>query len=120
MKYIVAGSRDFTDYILLSRILSEFIGFNLDINADKPTIISGTAKGADKLGEKYAIDTGCHLIKMPADWDKLGKRAGYVRNQQMANRADRCIVFWDGESKGSKHMIDIAINAKIPTTVIPI
>ena len=46
--------------------------------------------------------------KYPADWDKYGKSAGYRRNEQMADNADSLIALWDGRSRGTKHMIDIA------------
>lgn len=42
---------------------------------------------------------------MPADWDRLGKKAGMVRNAQMADYADAAIVFWDGKSNGTANMI---------------
>lgn len=45
---------------------------------------------------------------MPADWNKYGKSAGYKRNEQMAIYADACLAFWDGKSKGTKHMIGLA------------
>lgn len=112
-KVIVAGSREFTDYALLERELDIITSSGYEIE-----IVSGTAKGADKLGEKYALDNEIALKRMPADWDTYGKRAGYLRNEQMANYADACIVFWDGRSPGTKHMIDIAKRVGIPTKVI--
>ena len=77
-------------------------------------IISGTARGADKLGELYAERTGLSTYRFSADWDGLGKRAGYVRNAEMAKFAVKdgnygvLVAFWDGKSKGTKHMIDLA------------
>ena len=63
------------------------------------------------MGERYAKEKGC-LLKifpvLPDEWDKYGKSAGYRRNVQMAEYADSCVVFWDGKSRGTKHMIDIA------------
>lgn len=77
------------------------------IKDEKPTIISGTASGADQLGERLAREHKFDLIQMPADWDGLGRRAGIVRNEEMAKIATHCIVFWDGESPGTKHMIQM-------------
>ena len=54
----------------------------------------------------------------PAQWDKYGKRAGYRRNEQMAEVADGLIAFWDGQSKGTKHMIDIMTEKNLPTKVV--
>lgn len=70
-------------------------------------IVSGTANGADKLGEKYAEEHGYTVKQFPADWDKHGKSAGYKRNTEMGDYCDMAVVFYDGQSKGSQHMIDI-------------
>lgn len=76
--------------------------------------MSGTARGADKLGELYAERVGVHIYRFPADWDTYGKSAGYRRNAEMAkfasgeNNVGVLIAFWDGKSRGTKHMIDLA------------
>lgn len=103
MKIIVAGSRSFNEYNTLKSKLDHFLS-----KINHPVIVSGTANGADKLGEKYAKEKDFKIKRFPANWDKHGKRAGYLRNEEMAKYADGCVVFWDGESKGTKHMIDIA------------
>ena len=105
-KVIIAGSRGFSDYKLLKEKCNEFL------REKKKThniiIVSGGARGADKLGEKYAQDWDYDLEIYPANWNKYGKSAGFKRNEQMAEVADGLIAFWNGESKGTKHMIDIA------------
>lgn len=107
-RIIVAGSRGFNDYQILRKTLDSIIE---NIN-DEIEIVSGTARGADKLGELYAYDNNLLLKRFPADWNLYGKRAGYLRNKQMAEYAAEetgmAVVFWDGESRGSKHMIDLA------------
>lgn len=104
-KIIIAGGRDFNDY----ELLKEKCSYYLKDKGKEVTIISGTAKGADTLGEKFASEMGYEIERHPADWDKYGKRAGYLRNEEMAKSdADALIAFWDGKSKGTKHMIDIA------------
>lgn len=103
MKIIVAGSRGFNDYNLLKEKLNEVVGDNSDIE-----IVSGMARGADLLGVKYANEMGYKVKEFPAQWDKYGKSAGYKRNAEMAQYANTCICFWDGLSKGTKHMIDLA------------
>lgn len=103
MRVIIAGSRGFSDYVYLYRVCSQILSKQKDIE-----IVSGGADGADKLGELFARDRGFRLKIFPADWVNLGKRAGYARNVEMAEYADALIAFWDGQSKGTKHMIDIA------------
>ena len=70
--------------------------------------MSGTARGVDRFGEQWAIENNVAIKPFPADWDTYGKRAGYLRNTQMAEYADALIAVWDGESRGTKHMIDEA------------
>ncbi len=103
MKLITAGSRNFIDYDLFKQEVANIIGDNTDV-----TIVSGMARGADAMGVKYADDNNLALKKFPADWDRYGKSAGYRRNEEMAAYADTCICFWDGKSKGTAHMIDLA------------
>ncbi len=103
MKVIIAGSRGFNDYETLCRICDHMLQ-----NQKEVEIVSGTARGADKLGERYAKDRGYQVRLFPADWDKYGNAAGYIRNAEMAGYADALIVFWNGVSKGTKHMIDLA------------
>lgn len=121
MHVIVAGSRTVSDYDYVARCLNNIL---CDAERYEPddqiVIISGTAKGADSLGAKWAnLNPQIGLIEMPAQWDKYGKSAGYRRNQDMATIASHVIVFWDGKSKGAKHMIDIAKKRGLPTRVLP-
>ena len=105
-KVIIAGSRGFSNYKLLKETCDDFLR---DIKKEyNIVIVSGGARGADKAGEKYANDWGYDLEIYPADWKKHGKAAGFRRNEQMAQTADAVIAFWDGESHGTKHMIDVA------------
>ena len=69
------------------------------------SVISGGARGADRLGEQWARSHGIPFQVFPADWDKWGKSAGYVRNKQMAEVAEALIALWDGESRGTNDMI---------------
>jgi hypothetical protein len=83
-------------------------------------IISGCARGADRLGEKYAINRGYLLERCPANWGRYGKAAGFKRNDEMANIADVLIAFWDGVSSGTEHMIFIAKERKLQVFVYEI
>lgn len=115
-KLIIAGSRSFNDYNNMEKVVNNLIS-NIKDTKDI-IIISGTAGGADKLGEKYAVRNGYNLMLMPADWDLHKKRAGYIRNCEMAKIADACVVFIVGNSPGSTHMINIAKEKGIPLRVI--
>lgn len=115
IKVIVAGGRDFENYHLLQKKLVHYFR---NLAPEDVEIVSGGARGADKLGERFAEEHGCPLAIFNADWDRWGKSAGYRRNTEMANYADACVVFWDGKSKGTKHMIDIATKQGIPVKVI--
>ena len=103
MKVIIAGSRDFNDYNRLRSVCDYMLQNQTDIE-----IVSGKAEGADTLGEDYAREKNFKLKPFPADWDTFGKSAGYRRNEQMAKYADALIAFWDGKSRGTGHMIDLA------------
>lgn len=126
MKLIIAGGRDFADYRLLENECKSFIAKNTflkegnasTLEAKDITIISGKALGADLLGERFASKFGFTILEFPADWDRFGRSAGYIRNKQMAEIATHCICFWDGESKGTKHMIDLAEQFNLTTKVI--
>jgi len=103
MKIIIAGGRDFDNYDLLCQKVDKILSRQSEIE-----IVSGTAKGADKLGERYAAEHGYPIIHYIPDWNFFGKSAGYIRNVEMADNADALILFWNGKSKGSGHMLKIA------------
>lgn len=113
-KVIICGGREFSDYELLKKACDYYLSKRIE-NGEKITIISGGARGADALGEKYAKEKGLDLQIFPANWDKYGKRAGYLRNKQMAEIANACIAFLSsyGENKGTKMMISIARENKL-------
>lgn len=116
-KLIIAGSRSFTDYLVMQSMMPLVLE-SLGLSAQDLIIISGTARGADTLGEKYAADNALQINKYPANWSKHGRAAGPIRNEEMATHADGCLVFWDGNSRGSESMIALAIKAKIKTMVV--
>lgn len=105
VKLIVAGSRDFVQYEWLCDAIDELRNhFNVT------EIVSGTARGADVLGERYAITHDIPVKRFPANWNTYGKSAGYRRNVQMAEYADACLVFRVNNSRGSTHMYNIALD----------
>tara|TARA_B100001778_G_scaffold334668_1_gene347044 strand:- start:3310 stop:3681 length:372 start_codon:yes stop_codon:yes gene_type:complete len=101
MRVILAGGRDFSDYDGMVQGIADS-GFEIS------QVVSGGARGADALGEKYAKKNGIELNIFPADWEQFGKAAGHIRNAEMADNADALIAFWDGESRGTKNMIETA------------
>ena len=117
IKVIIAGTRDFNDYAFLKKNVDYFLQ-GINPNNEEIEIVSGNARGADKLGERYAKEYNLPVKLFPANWDKYGKRAGYLRNQEMANYADVLIAFWDEKSKGTKHMIDIAKKQSLTVIVV--
>ena len=113
MKYIIAGGRNFKNYSMLKRACDALFEKH-----PVTEIVSGAAKGADSLGQIYAIEKGIPLKNYPAEWDKYGKSAGYRRNEVMRDYADALIAFWDGQSKGTKHMIEIMQKVNKPVYVV--
>jgi hypothetical protein len=103
IKVIIAGGRNFDDFNRLCQICDEFLQDQNNIE-----IVSGAYKGADLLGERYAAERNYPIKQFPANWRQYGKSAGLKRNTEMASYADILIAFWDGESKGTKHMIELA------------
>lgn len=115
-KVIIAGGRDFSNYALLKAKVNALLVNKR--NNHKIVIVSGTARGADKLGEQYARENDFEISSHPADWDAYGKSAGYRRNAEMAQEADALIAFWDAKSRGTKHMIDLAEKHGLAVRVI--
>lgn len=107
MKVIVAGSREITDKERIFNTLDALQQTRYPRKIDE--LLSGSAKGVDKIGEEWAAMRGIPFYKYPANWEEHGLSAGYKRNQEMANNADCLVAFWDSKSKGTKHMIDIAL-----------
>lgn len=105
MKVIIAGGRDYIDYKQLCSVCDYYLQ---NISPNDIEIVSGRARGVDQLGERYANERGYKIKYFPAEWSRYNKSAGYIRNSEMAEYADALIGFWDGKSKGTKNMIDLA------------
>lgn len=106
-RVIIAGGREFNDYQLLREKCDKILADTS--KTSQIVIVSGTARGADRLGERYARERGYQIVRYPANWDRDGNSAGPIRNAKMAENADALIAFWDGESRGTYNMIDTAI-----------
>lgn len=115
MRVIIAGGRDFGSTEEHRELFTQTIQV---AGAGITEVVCGKARGADSLGELWALENGVPVAEFPADWNSLGKRAGYVRNSQMAEYADALLAFWDGQSRGTKHMIDQATAKGLPVQVV--
>ena len=148
MRVIIAGGRDFSDYNLLDKQINKifkqlsdegYLTGYIENDTTDIEIISGTANGADKLGEKFAQDYGIRVKRFPADWNNLDTKpciiktnqygkynvlAGHNRNERMAKYASKddelgvLIAFWDGKSTGTKNMIKLAEKYKLRVFVV--
>lgn len=120
MRIIIAGGRDFNDYdtlekechFIFHKLAKEglLIG-NVTKDIENMEIVSGAARGTDKLGEMFANQYKIKIKQFIPDWN-IGKQAGYIRNRDMAIYAKEdngvLIAFWDKKSKGTNHMINLA------------
>lgn len=115
-RLIVAGSRNFNNYELLKQKCDSLLSQKRLTHSI--VIVSGTARGADRLGERYAAERGYRVERFPADWDRNGVAAGPIRNSQMAAHADALVAFWDGKSRGTRDMIERAEKHNLPIRVV--
>src|SRR5215472_17801457 len=111
MKLIIAGSRTFTNYQLLCQTLAP--------ERHRITqVLTGDARGADRLGYRWAWKHAITHQLFRADWERFGKSAGVRRNHQMAQAGDVLLAFWDGQSAGTHHMISCMQQLSKPVVVI--
>lgn len=115
MKVIIAGSRDLADMATVERAVEQaYETRGIAISQ----VVSGNARGVDKLGEQWADKRKIPVAVFPADWNKFGNSAGVRRNVEMAQYADALIAVWDGKSRGTKHMIEVASHADLLVYVL--
>jgi hypothetical protein len=139
MKLGIVGSRNcpltYEDIYFPILDFYDMIDTNFQLSTDiKKVIVSGGAGGADALAkefiEKYNMDQKTlalngneykrvfEYIEYLPDWDKFGKSAGPIRNQQIIDDSDALLAFWDGKSPGTRNSIELARKKKIPTLII--
>jgi len=108
MRILIAGGRDFSDYDMIYNELRDY-------SEGVKTVISGGARGADTLGERWAFDHKAEVEEYPALWEEYGRAAGPIRNQVMLDVGipDLVVVFPGGE--GSKDMVRKARKAGVQT-----
>ena len=124
MRVIIAGGRTFNSVDVINKGTATFIkavrkddSLREYHNSPISCVVSGTAYGADYMGELYAKRNGIPIMQYKPDWS-VGKSAGFIRNAKMADNADALLAFWNGSSRGTAHMIDLAASRGLPTIVI--
>ena len=118
-RIIIAGSRDLEFYDFDPLLCNIVYKINRYVrNCHHIEVVSGTARGGDQLGENWAKVYGHQVARFPAHWKAEGRAAGYNRNMRMGKYADALIAIWDGKSRGTKHMIDIAEDLKLDVRII--
>ena len=105
----VVGSRNFTNYEQMKRILKPYLPFIL---------ITGGASGADSLAEQFAVEYDLEVLIHYPEWNKYGRKAAYVRNSFIIRDCEFLIAFWNGHSKGTKMVIELAKKKHKPCRVI--
>jgi RNAse (barnase) inhibitor barstar len=112
MRVAIVGSRSFTDYEKFKTLL-----FNAYDIKDISEIVSGGAKGTDSLAEKFSHEYMIPIKIFFPDWNKFGKKAGFLRNEEIVDYCDELVAFWDGDSKGTKSSIDLSNKKDKPNTI---
>lgn len=107
MRTIIAGSRCFT-YLQDIQDICNMLRYKISV------VLSGHARGVDRLGERWADINHIPVEIYRAKWDELGRSAGIKRNIEMANNADMLIAIWDGSSNGTRHIIEYAQDIQLP------
>jgi len=119
MRILIYGSRDFVSDKITDKVLDKIIEDLRIKGVTEIEIVSGTAKGADQAGERYAERNNLEVISIPAEWDRDGKAAGFIRNAELVKACDLGVGFWDGKSKGTKHTTSLLLKErKLHTMVI--
>jgi hypothetical protein len=115
MIVLVCGTRGWTDADAIERRLRQLAGTTLR----RITLIHGDARGADRLAAGIATGWGWNVVAYPAEWDRHGKSAGFIRNVQMLEQEpDIVLAFQLGGSRGTQHTITEARRRGIPVEVI--
>lgn len=107
----IVGSRDFPDL--------EAVRAYVRALPRGTVIVSGGARGVDRAAAQEGRRLGLEVVELFADWDRLGRRAGIVRNRRVLDFCDRVVAFWDGVSRGTRDVIEEARRRGIPVEVRP-
>ena len=119
MNIVIAGSRTFTEYSIISRTVNMILA-KWRFNKEFDILYSGCAKGVDTLAIDYAKEKGIKYKEFPANWEIHGNDAGPIRNSKMIATADGLVAFWDGKSKDTKDIIGKAERKGIKVHIVRI
>lgn len=122
MRILVTASREWTDVVTLHTALNEvYASWRRSCPQDKEfVVVHGKARGGDMMAHRWAQtafwwDPRIHPEDHPADWERYGKAAGHIRNQEMVDTGvDRCLGFPLGRSPGTRGCMKIAKKAGVP------
>lgn len=108
MKIAVVGSRDYQEHWMVVSKLWEY----WNSYGEELVIVSGGAKGVDRIAEQWAKKNHVPTEIYKPDWEKHGKSAGMIRNGEIIANVSALLAFWDGQSKGTWNSIERALSAK--------
>lgn len=117
MKIAIIGSRTFNDWTKFNTGVHDNMS-NTELLDSNTCLISGGAKGADSLAERFSMATAIPIEVIKPDYAVHGKAATHIRNRQIVDKSDKVIAFWDGSSKGTKSVIEYASKLKKDLRVI--
>lgn len=112
LRVILCGARNWTDQLVVEKQLATL--------EKGSVVINGGAPGLDTIAARVARKLGLEVITVPADWRRLGRAAGPIRNKKMLDlKPDEVWAFHNDitKSKGTKDMLAQAANAKVPSTL---
>ena len=115
IRLIIAGSRKWPWPNYLKQAITFYLG---NYQPHEIEIICGEAAGPDSWGREWAEERGIRVTSFPADWDQYGNGAGYLRNKEMAEYGTHLLAFWNGESKGTQHMVNLAVEYGLKIRVL--
>jgi len=107
MRWALVGSREYRDLQAVREVVRLF-------PARGTVIVSGGARGVDQAAAEEAKKLGLPVVEYLPDWHRHGRAAGMIRNRQIVANADAVIAFWDGQSRGTRHTVELANKVGIP------
>ena len=116
-KFMVGGSRSIIDKNWIFSQIEKYWYWHLACY-EELTLIQGGARGVDKISKEYAQENDLKIEEHLAEWEKFGKAAGHIRNEEMIKESDEVLLLWDGESHGTKNDIELCEKYKKPYTLV--